>query len=469
MTSLREEKPPARPKPASAGFKPPRFLSRAWIIAAAGAAASLLLGIIIYVATDNGRIKIEVNDPNAVVKIDGKEVRVEGLGEPITLSVGEHDYLVRWGNGEFETDRFVVRRGDNEALKIEYEPKGKGLVRPPALANATDGFTPLFNGKDLTGWVTPKDKNLFTVEDGLIVGKTDGKLAKNEFLATAKPYGDFVLKASVKLRSGNSGIQFRSKRADDGTVSGPQADIGKGYWGQLYEERGRSILDSIPEAKATMLVHEDDWNNFVITARGNHVTIALNGLVVNELDDPMFDRSGIIALQVHMGPGTEVRFKDIEIKEISPISPPSPPDSNSTGWVSLFNGKDLAGWAGDVSDYEILDGTSPSSRASGPRSIIRRSTGTSPPGSSSGSRPPATAAWRSATPARETPHTRGCARSRSSTTRLRNMPASTPAMPTARPSGWSRRSGARCDRRASGIPRRSPCEARRSRSSSTGS
>ena len=96
-TSLREEKSPARPKPERPKperpeGEPPRLPARTWIIAAAGAAAALLLGIIIYVATDNGRIRIEIDDPKAVVKVDGKDVLIEGLGEPITLRAGEHDY-----------------------------------------------------------------------------------------------------------------------------------------------------------------------------------------------------------------------------------------------------------------------------------------------------------------------------------------------------------------------------------------
>src|SRR3954464_9161593 len=53
---------------------------------------------------------------------------------------------------------------------------------------------PLFNGKDLTGWVPPEDKALFSVENGEIVGRTQGNLKKNEFLVTEKPYRDFVLK-----------------------------------------------------------------------------------------------------------------------------------------------------------------------------------------------------------------------------------------------------------------------------------
>ena len=190
-------------------------------------------------------------------------------------------------------------------------------IAPAALAADNDEFRPLFNGKNLDGRVTPNDKSLFAVEDGEIVGRTESgpkKLTKNEFLVTDKPYADFVLKAKVKYKNGNSGIQFRSKRADNGAVSGPQADVANGYWGLLYEERGRGILERYPAEKANALVKKDDWNEFVITAKGDHVTIDLNGTRVIDRTDPKFDRSGIIALQLHAGPPMEVRFKDLEIK-----------------------------------------------------------------------------------------------------------------------------------------------------------
>ncbi len=178
------------------------------------------------------------------------------------------------------------------------------------------GFHSLFNGKDLTSWVTPEDKSLFTVENGEIVGRTKGDLKKNEFLVTDKPYGDFVLKAKVKIRNGNSGIQFRSKRAADGAVSGPQADVADGYWGLLYEERGRGILQQFDKEKAKSLIKQNDWNEFVITSKGDHITIDINGTRVIDRVDPKFDKSGIIALQVHVGPPMEVRYKDIEIKTL---------------------------------------------------------------------------------------------------------------------------------------------------------
>lgn len=193
------------------------------------------------------------------------------------------------------------------------------LFASTARAADDDGFVPLFNGKDLAGWVTPDDKTIFTVENGEIVGKesTPGQLKKNEFLVTDKPYGDFILKAKVKVIGGNSGIQFRSEREPSGKVTGPQADAADEWWGLLYEEGRRGILERYPKEKADALAKPGDWNEFVITAKGQHVTIELNGTKVIDRTDDKFDKSGIIALQCHAGqPKMEVHFKDVSIKKL---------------------------------------------------------------------------------------------------------------------------------------------------------
>ena len=93
------------------------------LVAAAAMFGFLLLGVIIYVVTDKGRIKIVIDDPKAVLKIEGKVVRIEALGDPITLRAGEHALEVKWGDGEFQTLKFVVRRGENE-------PCGSNTNRP---------------------------------------------------------------------------------------------------------------------------------------------------------------------------------------------------------------------------------------------------------------------------------------------------------------------------------------------------
>jgi hypothetical protein len=190
------------------------------------------------------------------------------------------------------------------------------LVLLPLVARAGDdeGFKPLFNGKDLSGWVTPDDKDLFSVEDGEIVGRTRaGQLKKNEFLVTDRSYGDFTLKLKVKILGGNSGVQFRSAREPNGRVTGPQADIAESYWGSLYYE-GFGMLIRYPQEYARDLVRKGDWNEITLTVKGNHAVGTLNGRTVFDVVDPKFARDGVIALQVHMGPAMEVRFKDLVIK-----------------------------------------------------------------------------------------------------------------------------------------------------------
>ena len=122
------------------------------------------------------------------------------------------------------------------------------------------------------------------------------------------------MKAQVKIRNHNSGIQFRSARNADGSMAGPQADVADGFWGLLYEERRRGILERYPEDKAKALVKEGDWNEFVIEARGDHVVIHFNGVKIIDRVDPKFEPTGLIGLQVHVGPAMEVRYKDLEIK-----------------------------------------------------------------------------------------------------------------------------------------------------------
>lgn len=192
-----------------------------------------------------------------------------------------------------------------------------------AVAAAEDRFVPLFNGKDLSGW--SGDPRLWKVVDGTIVGSTDGvKIEKNTFLSYEKEFGDFVLRAKVKLRNGNSGIQFRSEQLPDYVVAGYQADIAEAtYFGMLYEEKKRGIMEywknMTPEqqAETQKWVRKGDWNEYEITCEGDHVKLVLNGHVTCDIQDPEGARSGIIALQLHVGPDMLVSFKDISIKELT--------------------------------------------------------------------------------------------------------------------------------------------------------
>src|SRR5438270_14012567 len=98
-------------------------------------------------------------------------------------------------------------------------------------AFAEEGFKPLFNGKDLSGW--DGDPRLWSVRDGMIVGSTEGvSLKDNSFLISKQSYDNFILRAEVKLRNHNSGIQFRSEALPNWVVRGYQADMAEdNYWG----------------------------------------------------------------------------------------------------------------------------------------------------------------------------------------------------------------------------------------------
>jgi putative membrane-bound dehydrogenase-like protein len=213
--------------------------------------------------------------------------------EPSTVSMMPEDVL----KGLSETDVHAL---------IAYL---QSPVQTPLLAtveNAQD----LFNGKDLTGW----DGNpaLWSVQDGEIVGKTDG-LNRNEFLRSHMIAEDFRLTLKVKLipNAENSGIQFRSENLPKGEVKGPQADIGAGWWGKLYEEHGRGLLWKESGEKH---VKPGEWNEYVIEAVGPKVRTWINGKLCVDLEDEKLSRRGLFAFQLHSGKAMEVRFKDLKLE-----------------------------------------------------------------------------------------------------------------------------------------------------------
>ena len=198
------------------------------------------------------------------------------------------------------------------------------MVSVISFADAPEGFTSLFNGKDLTGW--KGDSRLWSVKDGVIVGNTETvKIPHNSFLMTEKKYSDFVLRVKVKLRNHNSGVQFRSQALDDYAAKGYQADVAEAtYFGMLYEEQGRGILpywNALSDQERADIFNaskKGEWNEYEITCNGDRVKMVLNGKVTLDFDDPEGAKEGIIGLQLHAGPPMQAEFKDIYIKELKP-------------------------------------------------------------------------------------------------------------------------------------------------------
>jgi hypothetical protein len=233
---------------------------------------------------------------------------VQTANELITLPRGEIDTLEPGRTSMMPDDILKPLSDDDVRSLVAYLASPR---QSPMLATA-DNAANLFNGTDLTGWTG--DPAIWSVEDGELVGRTAG-LDHNEFLVSDLLVGDFRLTCDVKLtpNAANSGIQFRSEVLPEGEVKGYQADIGAGWWGKLYEEHGRGLLwDREAQVKA------DDWNQYEIVAVGGKIQTFLNGQPCVELDDPEGAKRGVLALQVHSGGPTEVRYKNFKLEPLGP-------------------------------------------------------------------------------------------------------------------------------------------------------
>lgn len=177
----------------------------------------------------------------------------------------------------------------------------------------------LFDGRTLDGWVqdTP---NVWSVRDGMIVGKHAGQ-KWNDFLRTGESFEDFELTLEFRLLNGagNSGVQFRSvPAAQEHELSGYQADIGEKYWGCLYDESRRNkVLVQAPQPAIDKL-DPSGWHAYAIRAHGRHISLVIDGMRTVDYTENELGilARGIIALQVHSGPGVEVWFRNIRIREL---------------------------------------------------------------------------------------------------------------------------------------------------------
>jgi len=228
-----------------------------------------------------------------------------------TLTVAAKDVDVR------EASKVSMMPDDLLKTMSEHEVRSLfAYLQSPTqtgLLATADNAKDLFNGKDLTGW--QGDARLWKVDNGEIVGKTAG-LKRNEFLRSEMIATDFKLTVKVKLvpDKENSGIQFRSEPLPDGEVKGPQADVGAGWWGKLYEENGRGLIWKEGGEKH---VKVDDWNEYVVEAAGSKVKTWINGKLCVDLDDEKLSRRGIFAFQLHSGGALEVRFKDVKLEVLA--------------------------------------------------------------------------------------------------------------------------------------------------------
>ena len=201
--------------------------------------------------------------------------------------------------------------------------------------------------------------------------RDDGELVndgKGAYLTTDKEYGDIELLIEYKtVAKADSGIYLRATpqvQIWDTTKEGGKWDRGadKGSGGLFNNDPRRPGRDPLVLADKPF----GEWNIFRIIQVGERVTVYLNDKLVvdcarmeNFWDQKLavkrpLRKTGPIQLQTH---GGEIRWRNIFIREI----PAEEANAilrkrDADGFVDLFNGKDLTGWAGGKDGYEVKDG-----------------------------------------------------------------------------------------------------------------
>jgi hypothetical protein len=236
---------------------------------------------------------------------------------------------------------------------------------PSARTGEQDGFVPLFNGTDLTGWVDVNcaPGKTFFVREKMII--TTG--VPLGFLRTAKQYENFILELEwmhVKPK-GNSGVfvwtdalpapgQPYPRGIEVQVMDGVEKKNDKGEIlytsdGDLFSIHGATCKPDRPHPEGWMRCLPSEkrskpagqWNQYRVECNNGVIKLAVNGKVVSGLSE-VNPRKGYLCLESE---GSECRFKNLRIKELPSTNPkPAQIAKTDKGFRSLYTGLDLTGW-----------------------------------------------------------------------------------------------------------------------------
>ena len=190
-----------------------------------------------------------------------------------------------------------------------------------------EDFKPLFNGKDLTGWVG--DTAGYVAEDGKIV--IYSKRGSGN-LYTEKEYSDFVLRFEFKLTPGaNNGLGIRAPLEGDAAYLGMELQI-LDNTAHIYKDLSpyqyHGSIYGVAPAKRGYQSPVGEWNYQEVIVKGTRITVNLNGETIVDADIQEAIAKGTIDGRDHpglkrttghigfLGHGSQVEFRNIRIKEL---------------------------------------------------------------------------------------------------------------------------------------------------------
>jgi serine/threonine protein kinase/WD40 repeat protein len=321
---------PVKPKP-----------HRRWLMAAAllfliGAVAAV---VVIRVQTENGReVVVTTDDPNLeiVTKKGGQIVRIR---DPKTGQTWELDTKNLTMRDLEHPDGFTIKLDGRGDLTFK-SAGGKVTVStgPPAVAKEPT-FQPLFNGKDLGGWIAFGGevdlKKAWTVNNEIL--RRAGQASSH--LRTAKKYRDYTLQLEFRhmmvenpFATGLT-LALHLDNAKSDKIDTPvflltilQSGVGKIEATAGATESGASPIGFRAKLQP---IETSGWDRLTVTSRDGTLEVAINGIQMGKLTDCK-PREGYIALVGGLDP---VEFRDIEIKELRPAEATRP--TRSTDPIEL--------------------------------------------------------------------------------------------------------------------------------------
>ena len=197
------------------------------------------------------------------------------------------------------------------------------LFLAPAFAQ---DFSPLFDGKTLTGW--HGDTTGYVVQEGAIVCEK----GKGGNLYTDKEYGDFEFKFEFKLTDGaNNGIGIRAPDRGDAAYQGMEIQVlddTAEQYAKLAPYQYHGSIYGVVAAKRGHLKPVGEWNNETIKCQGKQVTVILNGETIVDANIEQASTPKTIDGKEHpglkreagfigfCGHGAHVEFRKLQIKEL---------------------------------------------------------------------------------------------------------------------------------------------------------
>jgi len=217
-----------------------------------------------------------------------------------------------------ERERLAVRAPAMAAS----QPAGPE-AEPLTAQEKAEGWQPLFDGRSLEGWTTLRpDWGAWHVQDGAIM--CDGSKG-GPWLRTRRRFESFVLRLEYRISpKGNSGVFVRAPLDGRSSRFGFEIQIMGRHFDKLDDHNPTGAIYAAVPPREDPFDPAIEWNQMEVTCRGPHLTVRVNGRLIQDVDVstvPVLKdrlRVGFVGLQDH---GCKVWFRKIRIKELTPLDP----------------------------------------------------------------------------------------------------------------------------------------------------